>query len=254
MSTFIIAEIGSTWRFGKNNAQHHRNALEAIATAQACGANAIKFQWTSDPRAMEKRRKVKRGSYDILAWPREWLEDFHEACALHKIEFMVTVFLEKDVSVIASYVSRFKVASLESEDHELIACMREFKKEVIVSHGASSGGLLPRVKNLHCTAAYPAPPGELNLYAICSGYDGYSDHSANIQTGALAAACGASIIEVHFKLNNTPRTNPDYMHSLSKVLLGLYIANLRRAEEMLGDGEKKVEKSERWALKHKVQL
>lgn len=252
MSTFIIAEIGSAWRFGKTNAQHHRNALGAIYTAKSCGANAIKFQWTSDPIAMEKRRKVKRGSYDILAWPREWLEDFHEACALHKIEFLVTVFLEKDVPVIAPYVSRFKVASLESEDHELIACMREFRKEVIVSHGASSGGLLPRVKNLHCTASYPAPPSELNLLAICSGYDGYSDHSAHIHAGALAVACGAGIVEVHFRLNDTPQRNPDYPHSLSRLLLRLYVSNIRRAEEMLGNGKKKVEKSERWALKHKV--
>lgn len=252
MGTFIIAEIGSAWRFGENHAQHHRNALEAIDTAKSCGANAIKFQWTSDPRAMEKRRKIRRGSYDILAWPREWLEDFHEACALHEIEFMVTVFLEKDVPVIAPYVSRFKVASLESEDHELIATMREFKKEVIVSHGASSGGLLPRVKNLHCTAAYPARPSELNLLAICSGYDGYSDHSAHIHTGALAVACGAGIVEVHFRLNNTPQTNQDYPHSLSRLLLRLYVSNIRRAEEMLGNGKKKIEKSERWALKYKV--
>jgi len=253
MSTFIIAEIGSAWRFGRSNAQHHRNALEAIDVAKQCGANAIKFQWTSDPRAMEKRRKVKRGSYDILAWPREWLEDFHEACALRKIEFMVTVFLEKDVPVIAPYVSRFKVASLESEDHELIACMREFKKEVIVSHGASSGGLLPRVKNLHCTAAYPASAETLNLLAITSGYDGYSDHSRNTITGALAVACGATVVETHFRLRTTPLLNPEYRHSLSRDMLLEYVCNIRMAESMLGDGKKKVEPSERWALKHKVQ-
>jgi sialic acid synthase SpsE len=201
---------------------------------------------------MEKRRKVKRGSYDILAWPREWLEDFQEACALHKIEFMVTVFLEKDVPVIAPYVSRFKVASLESEDRELIACMMVFKKEVIVSHGASSGGLLPRVKNLHCTAAYPASAETLNLLAISSGYDGYSDHSRNVLTGALAVACGAVIVETHFRLGKTPVMNHEYRHSLDPNRLLEYIANIRMAESMLGNGKKKVERSERWALKYKV--
>lgn len=250
--TFVIAEIGSAWRFGKSEKQHRENAFKAIRVAKEAGADCVKFQWVSDPRAMEKRRNVKRGSYDILAWPKWWLADFHEACVLHDIEFLCTVFLPADVEVINPYVKRFKVASLEAQDGGLLQAMRHYGREMIVSHGVSGTGVYASVHNLHCTASYPAPLESLNLSVIGTGYDGYSDHSCNLLTGALAVACGAKIVEVHFRLEKTPKDNPEYLHSHSPIDLMRYIENIRDAEIMLGDGIKKLEKSERWALKHKV--
>lgn len=256
MHTFVIAEAGSTWRFGDGQTQIE-NARAAIRAAHASGADAIKFQWTSDHHRMEKRRSVPSGSYEILAWPEEWIEHFAAYCTSHNLEFMCTVFLPCDVLVLNAYVKRWKVASLECDDTALIRAMRETGKPVIASHGANgdSGwrdGILADIY-LHCTASYPAPLNQLNLNVIKTQvYEGYSDHSCNVLTGALAVACGAKIIEVHFKHDCTPGNNPDFAHSLYEDELRMYIGNIRQAEVMLGDGAKKVEKCEEWALKHKV--
>lgn len=256
MHTFVIAEIGSAWRFGDGQTQIE-NAREAIKIARESGADAIKFQWVSDPRLMEQRRNVPNGRYGILAWPEEWIEHFATYCKLHNLEFMCTVFLQCDVLTLHSYVKRWKVASLECDDTVLIRAMKETGKPVIASHGANGdsvwrGGILADMY-LHCTAAYPATLDQLNLNVIKTQvYEGYSDHSCNELTGAIAVACGAKIVEVHFKLSDTPIDNPDYGHSLTPSQLKRYVTNIRQAERMLGDGIKKVEKCEEWALQHKV--
>lgn len=255
MHTFVIAEIGSAWQWPF--AGTTTEAREAIAIAKSCGADAIKFQWTSNPREMEQRRRVKKGSYDILAWGKDKLEFIARECQESCIEFMCTVFLPCDVEILNPYVKRWKVASLENQCEPLKNAMRHTRKPILVSLGATRvlSGDWYGCETLHCTSAYPAALDSLNLSAIRSfAYTGYSDHSCNTLTGALAVACGAKIVEVHFKLFHTPIDNPDYNHSLYQPELRQYIENIRQAELMLGDGVKKIEKCEEWALKHKVKV
>lgn len=254
MHTFVIAELGSSWIFGKNPLG---NAMKGIREAELAGADCCKFQWTSSPNRMEQRRQVLAGSYAHLKYPHKWIPKLEQACVDAGIEFMVTVFLPEDVKRVNGFVKRFKVASLENEDVELISTMLKEKKPVLVSQGAHTNVCeyyyTHMCKMLHCTASYPAKSDSLNLSAIHTvGYDGYSDHSANVLTGAIAVACGAKIVEVHMRLLNTPKSNCDYKHSLTPNLLKQYIKNIRDAEVMLGDGMKKIEKCEEWALEHKV--
>lgn len=249
--TSVIAEIGSAWRFGDD---HLKNAWEAIEKAKACRADCIKFQWTSGPRKMERRRNVPEGSYEILAWPKLWLPMLHEKCEQVGIEFLVTVFLPDDVETVNPYVKRWKVASLEREAFDLLAAMRLTEKQIIASNGMENTHWPShQYTRLHCTVAYPAPLDQLNLRAIrIDLYNGYSDHSGEMLTGALAVACGASMVEVHFRLDDTPPDNPDYVHSHTPEKLREYISNIRKAELMLGDGIKRVMPCEEWALQHKV--
>lgn len=251
MKTFIVAEIGSAWRFGK---QHKGNACKAISIAKECGAQAVKFQWTGNPREMERRRNVIEGSYEHIAWPQDWIYEFHQACEAVQMTFMCTVFVPSDVCIMDQFVDRWKVASLESGAGDLLRAMKSTGKPVIVSTGAATSREAKRHlgRSLHCTVAYPAPLHALNLRAIQGGHIGYSDHSADVSTGMLAVACGAKILEVHFRTDKTPTDNPDYEHSLSPDDLEEYIRNVRKAEAMLGDGVKKVEECERWAVQHKV--
>lgn len=247
--TMIIAEIGSAWRFGSAPSVQ---MLDAVSIAKECGADAIKFQWVSNPRKMEQRRKVPVGSYDILAWPIMFFPPVSEAAEELGIELMCTVFLPEDVKAMDPYVKRWKVASLERNNSELIRAMEDTGKPIIISCGASDAKRGPHA-NLHCTVSYPAPLEQLNLSVIERyGYEGYSDHSCNVLTGALAVACGAKIIEAHFKFSNTPEDNTDFNHSLYPWQLTEYIANIRQAERMLGDGIKKIMPCEEWALQHKV--
>lgn len=249
MHTFVIAEIGSAWRFGSCPSVQ---MLDAVSIAKECGADAIKFQYCSNPRKMEKRRNVPSGSYDILEWPILWIPPVAEAAYELGIELMCTVFLQEDVETLNHYVKRWKVASLERNNSELIRAMEDTGKPIIISCGASDAKRGPHA-NLHCTVSYPAPIDQLNLSVIEKyGYEGYSDHSCNVLTGSIAVACGAKIIEVHVRHNRTPKVNPDYGHSLTMKQFGQYVSAIRMTERMLGDGIKKIMPCEEWALQHKV--
>lgn len=265
MKTFVIAESASSWRIGKQSHRHLADAKLCIHIAKDCGADAIKFQWVSDPRLMERRRHVPKGTYDILAWPEEWLRELAAECEEIGIEFMCTVFVPQDVATIASLVKRFKVASLEACDHAFVDAIAEQGKPVLISTGALDREQVSelmdhppyweRCQYLLCTAGYPTPLAQLNLSILKDSlaFNGLSDHSGDVLTGALAVACGAEIIEVHFRLDRTPNDNPDYPHSHSPEKLKTYIANIRKAELTLGDGMKKVEECERALLSHRVQ-
>jgi sialic acid synthase SpsE len=267
MRVFVISEAANTWRIGRVDEQHLRYARKAIVTAKAAGADAVKFQWTSDPQLMAERRKVLPDTYTILAWPAAWLPLLAKECERVDIEFMCSVFIPQDVATIAPFVQRFKIASLESHDRELLeTCWRQ-QKPVVQSLGVldikeiGPAYIDDNLSLLHTTAAYPCPLSSVNLRVLqmrftCAGnprvFQGFSDHTGDTLTGALAVAAGAEIIEVHFRLDETRKDNPDYLHSHSPNRLVEYVMNVRKTEIMLGDGVKKIEDCEKPLLKHRV--
>ena len=258
--TFIIAEAAATH---DGDLIH---ALELINIAKEYGADCIKFQWTSNRQQMAERRHVEDASaYRLLAFPVEWLPVLSKTAHDAGLEFMCTVFLPEDIPIIAPFVDRFKVASLESLDEKFMRAHYEYKKEIIVSAGACAAedvtdieGVWPycdnkQVRWIQCTSAYPCPSNELNLSVISEGdLEGLSDHSSLLVTGAFAVCAGATIIEKHFRHRQTLESNPDYHHSLPPEGLGEYIRYIRLAETMLGDGQKRVTPSEEDLIKHRV--
>lgn len=263
MRTFVIAECCSSWRFGPIE-QHLQNAYRMILAAKECDADAAKFQWTSDVEEMARRRNdTNPANYEILAYPIEWLHKLKAKCDEVGIEFMCTVFIERDIATIAPFVSRFKVASAESSDGRFIAAHGGYKKETLVSYAFGSAPQqdcwYPNVKHLHCVCSYPTPIDQLNLNRLRNNnfsdrpehliqwFDGISDHTTSTLTGALAVACGATIIEKHIKLYETPKDNPDFPHSIHVGYSGdyqeqaesfsKYVSNIREAEKAMGSGE-----------------
>ena len=110
----------------------------------------------------------------------------------------------------------------------------------ILRHAAALGGMkgTVQVRLLHCVSAYPAPVASLALRQIRSEeLDGFSDHAAVgwIASGAVAVACGAKILEVHLRLQETDEQNPDAPHALLPDQLQRYIRHVRAAEAAIGD-------------------
>lgn len=269
MNTYTIAEFGSC----------HDNdfdaMLDGIRVAAEAGASVCKFQWTSDPERMAKRRgkAFEDGYADVyrryLTWPAEWHGLLREACDDAGVDYMCSVFLPEDVAVVAPFVAHFKIASFEAEDAEMWAA-HEGKdvgmspRRVIASMGmgatekASWGGALtvaPFARRLYCVSAYPAPHDGLCLRAMSGhGYDGLSDHTAPelTWTGALAVAAGAEIVEAHFRLDGTDPANPDYPHAMTPAQLTEYIGNIKFTEECLGTGDTGLQDCERPMLRYKV--
>jgi sialic acid synthase SpsE len=259
---FIIAEAGSSGG-GKLDAMY-----ECIRVAHRAGADAVKFQWMSSPDRVAARMSAPeaRDTYAKYQWPADWLPKLSEYAHVKELEFLVTVDLPEDLPVVAPFVDRFKYASWAATDHDFLAASRWYDKRKIVSTGlcdlaeveALAVHLCPGDAVLHCVSAYPTPFEEANLLAIRGLWTlddtieiGYSDHTANPLTGALAVAAGAKVLEVHFRLDDTPPDNPDYMVSHTPAGLRSYIWLARRAAEAMGDGVKKVQPSEAKNVKHR---
>lgn len=246
---YIIAEAGSC-----HEGQLAR-ATRLVNLAKSCDADAVKFQYWSSASHMRARRRIENdtaynsGSIDVTWFP--YLQNrAHEV----GLDFMCTAYLPEDVEEVAKWVDAFKVSSFESTDEDFIHVHGKYDKPLFISIGmwGGEGWVFPeRARVLHCISAYPCPLEEANLRGVLRA-DGYSDHTGHFVTGAFAVAAGARYVEVHFRLDDTKPTCPDYPVALSPADLGDYIKGCRLAAVMRGTGEWKVQPSEEVNVKHRV--
>jgi len=102
---------------------------------------------------------------------------------------------------------------------------------------------------LHCTSAYPATAGELNLRVIpwlAERFDvpvGYSGHEVGLYTSLAAVALGACLIERHLTLDRT-MWGTDQVASVEPQGMARLVKDIRAVEAALGDGVKRVYPSE----------
>ena len=102
---------------------------------------------------------------------------------------------------------------------------------------------------LHCNTQYPTPMEDVNLKAMLTIRDelgvvvGYSDHTLGIEISVAAVAMGATVIEKHFTLDRT-LPGPDHAASLEPDELKTMVVTIRNIEKAMGDGKKRVLKSE----------
>lgn len=248
MRTMIIAETGCT----------HEGNLKALLAlvdvAADAGCDVLKSQWTSDPDEMCARRNAPdyRPYYEWLKFPLAWHGQLAERCAMRGLRYASTVYLPQDVVAVDPFVSLYKVAAFEAGATDLLDAhwplMAENDKPLLVSIGMGTAWdpaqVVPavwagRVGALRCVSAYPTPPEQLHLATIrAQGFVGLSDHTAPecTDTGALAVAAGATVLERHIRLESCRSSNPDFAVSMSLHALVDYVARVRRAEAAMGDG------------------
>ncbi len=98
---------------------------------------------------------------------------------------------------------------------------------------------------LHCVSAYPAPEAEMNLRCITTlarefGVPvGLSDHTQGSMAAVLGAALGMNIFEKHFTLDRAMH-GPDHAASADAAEFAELVRLVRKAEIMLGSGEKRL--------------
>lgn len=251
--TFIIAEAGSSH---DNDLQKGYRLIEA---AKECGADAIKFQWTSNAGAMASRRGLGADAANMYAkylqYPLEKLRHWWNHAESVGIEFMCTAFIPEDLDAVASLATTGKISAFESGDQEMLSAARARFDRLIVSF--NPGKPLPNVYDieiLYCISKYPTQMEDLKLGRVNfkeGVYDGLSDHTTSTLTGAFCVAAGGQVIEKHIRLHDTDPKNPDYGHSLvadpilydhAKVPLlvgsapipfAQYVANIREAERCM---------------------
>lgn len=152
--------------------------------------------------------------------------------------------IETALSIIAyGYLNKNKKNIIDTRDFKKMYESSEAKKI-----------LNSKVTLLHCTTEYPAPIDELNLNAINSLRSkfniptGYSDHSNGIIASVIASTFDVDIIEKHFTLDKNMQ-GPDHAASLEPKELKLMIDYIRLVENIMGNGNKNISKSEKKNLK-----
>jgi len=261
---FIIAEAGV------NHNGDVALAKRLIASAAACGADAVKFQSfkarnviskyaqkakyqkespvdTENQLAMLERLEIKDGDYKRLS----------EYAKKKKIIFLST---PKDI-ISAKLLQRvgirlFKTGSSEINNFGFLEYIASLNKPIILSTGMST---LAEVKDavsciraktrapltlLHCVSEYPCPIEQVNLKAMLTLRDafklpvGYSDHTLGVEAVLAAVALGARVIEKHFTLDKNMR-GPDHKMSMTPKEFADMVRSVRNVEKILGDGIKR---------------
>lgn len=244
MRIFVIAEIASS------HDGELTKALRLVDAVADAGADVAKAEYWSDADKLADRRQVPgqfREHYRRYAVPRAWLPTLKAQCDARGIEFMATTYLTEDISVVAPFVKRFKIAGFEVQDRAFVSAHAPFGKPLIASVPLSVMGpwyepwmLGGPVYLLHCCQSYPVGLDDLHLDFIGRyGFEGFSDHSGVVDVGAAAVLAGARIVEAHVKLDETDPTNYDAgPHAHTPAAFAEYVRLIRRAERMVGSGEK----------------
>lgn len=268
---FILAEVGV------NHDGQVDQALRLIDVAAAAGVDAVKFQvFEADalaareaPQAAYQQASDESGSGSQHAMLRALeLSDAEFAvlaarCRERGVHFVATPFSESDVARVVSLGGpAIKVASTDLTNQPLLQRIAATGLPVIISTGASEQSeieallqflarvdVLPRTVLLHCVSSYPTALEDANLRRIASlralsGLPvGFSDHTQETLTGALAVAAGACVIEKHITLDRR-LPGPDHRFSLEPAALQAYVAQIRQAERALGSRRLAVHPSE----------
>ena len=255
---FIIAELSA------NHSGSLELALKTIKAAKEAGANAVKIQ-TYTPQSLtldsDKEDFIIKGGlwdkrkffelYESAKTPYEWHSQLFEAAQDAGLICFSSPFSKEDLEFLRCFDPvAYKIASFEANDETFVRQVAKEKKPTFVSTGIIDEGEIARVceifkeeKNenlclLKCTSAYPAKLSDMNLNALKSlkkfGYEvGLSDHSEGHFSATLAVALGARVIEKHFILDKSIKSE-DSAFSLDFSEFKAMVDAVREAESALG--------------------
>ncbi len=258
---FIIAEIGV------NHDGSIDVAKSLIDAANTAGADAVKFQLfdaqqlLSNEAGLVAYQKASAASAtELLTALQLSIPQLGELVAHAKslgIASIVTPFSPALIKPCVDLcVDALKIASPDLVNRPLIEEAMKTKLPTILSTGQATldeikttlgwvGSAAARMAFLHCVSSYPTPPENATLAAIAVLRNrwpqmavGYSDHTLNLHTGALAVAAGACVLEKHFTHDQTAK-GPDHAASLEPKEFAEYIALAREAFVLRGPYEKK---------------
>lgn len=261
MSIFIIAEIGI----------NHNGCLETakklIDVAVDAGADAVKFQ---------KRTIDVVYTQEMLDSPRESPWGTTQRAQKEGLEFGLSEYQEidrycreKNIKWFASawdiesqkFTRQFnleynKVASAMIVYDDLLREIASEQKHTFISTGMSSYAEIDHAVSIfkeyncpfelmHCVSTYPMKDEDANLNAIKTLREryncnvGYSGHEAGLAISIGASALGISSLERHITLDRA-MYGSDQAASIEPAGFRHLVGSVRKVENAMGDGEKRV--------------
>ena len=264
MNPIIVAELSANIAGGGL-----QRALATVEAAAKAGADAIKLQtWTPGSMVLDQNYRIQKGAwagrkladlYREAQTPWEWHRPIFYRARELRMEAWSTPF---DISALKFLESincpRYKIASFEILDLDLIQACAATGKPIIISTGMATLDEIqaavreirvrlpfnrygdPDITLLQCTSAYPADASEANILAMTdmrrylNTKVGLSDHTMGNGVACAATTLGAVMIEKHFTLSRLDG-GPDAHFSLEPPEFARLVKDVRDAKAALGD-------------------
>jgi N-acetylneuraminate synthase len=264
--TFVIAELGT------NHMGDIEIAKKIIDVAVDAGCNAVKLQkknvekiytkefldssldspWGITQREMRLHREFSDNEFKKI--------DVY--CKKKKIPWFVSCWDVESQKQMRKFKTKYnKIASAMLVHDKLLETVAQEKKHTFISTGMSTLNDIEKAVKIfrkhkcsfelmHCHSAYPMPPEEANLKLIpflakkfrCKvGYSGHEAAATNVSIPAILL--GAASIERHVTIDRTAFGH-DQAASLEPKGLIQLVRDIRIVDKIMGDGKKRVWKSE----------
>jgi N-acetylneuraminate synthase len=265
----FIAEISA------NHLGSLERAHQLIDAAADAGATAVKFQtYTADTMTLDLPEfsvieghelwggRTLYSLYEEAMTPWEWHPELFEHCRRRGVMPFSSPFDATAVAFLESLdAPMYKIASLETSDHELIRLVAETGKPVIISTGATEFSEIEQLVEvfrktgnqnltlLVCTSSYPAEPAQAHILRMKTLSDtfnvnvGLSDHTLGIGVSIAAIALGATAIEKHITLKRSDG-GADGAFSMEPHEFKLLVEEGNNAALALGSREWAIQESE----------
>ena len=264
--TFVIAELGT------NHMGDIEIAKKIIDVAANAGCDAVKLQkknvekmytkkfldspldspWGTTQREMRLHREFSDKEF----------KQIDTYCKKKKIPWFVSCWDVESQKQMRKFKTKYnKIASAMLVHDKLLEAVAQEKKHTFIATGMSTLNDIEKAVKIfrkhkcsfelmHCHSAYPMPPEEANLKLIpflakkfhCKvGYSGHEVAATNISIPAILL--GATSIERHITIDRTAFGH-DQAASLEPKGLMQLMRDVRIVDKILGDGKKRVWKSE----------
>ena len=251
---YVIAELGVN-----HDGDRHR-ALQLVDAARAAGADAVKVQWFEADRLLSRTARLARyqetggasNPFDMLRGLElepDVIAEIVEHSGNAGLATIATLFSVDHVdAAVRCGFDAFKTASPDVVNRPLVEALMATGRPMLLSTGAATLTEIEAVTGwlgahdhvlMHCVSAYPTPDdmaslaGRAAMCRINRNALGYSDHTTAEDTGALAVAGGACVLEKHLTLDRTA-PGPDHAMSLDPSGFERYVRLAHRAHRMLG--------------------
>jgi N,N'-diacetyllegionaminate synthase len=255
--TLVIAELGV------NHDGSVQKALDLVAAAASCGADAVKLQIFHANTLMhascsmaeyQKQRTKFENPIDMLRRYELSAGDLRRVVQRIRELNMIplaTPFSSQDLEVIESMrLPAIKIASPDLVNRPLLEGAAALRLPLLMSTGAANMDEVASSVDwlrewgctfalLHCVSAYPTPNelahlcwiGELGRRFDCPA--GYSDHTTEMLSGGIAVGAGACIVEKHLTYDRTAK-GPDHAASADPREFERYVKRIREADTLCG--------------------
>lgn len=260
---FVIAEIGI------NHNGDVKIAKKMIDIAVMTGCDAVKFQkrtvdvvYTQEELAKERSSVFGKTNGDLKRGLEFGFDEYQEIsayCKKKKIIWFASCWDEGSVDFIDKFNPPcYKISSASLTDDNLLRYTKSKGKPILLSTGMSTMEQIEHAVEIlgednlviyHCTSTYPSDQSELNLKTIMTFKEkfncpvGFSGHERGVTPSVLAVAFGADSVERHITLDRT-LWGSDHAASLEPNGLFRMVRDIRQIPILIGDGVKKVYKSE----------